>query len=70
MNTTIIVIILAIFAVAVILLIMAGLTVHALEVENKALRKTKSTMSNSLRLKGIEVDRLLKKINRLEKETK
>ncbi len=66
MNTTIIVIILAIFAVAVILLIMAGLTVHALEVENKALRKTQSTMSNSLRLKGIEVDRLLKRIKRLE----
>jgi len=37
-----------------------------LEAENKALKKVRSRMSNSLRLKGIEVDTLLKKIKRLE----
>ena len=38
----------------------------SLEAENKALKKVRSRMSNDLRLKGIEVDRLLKKIKRLE----
>jgi len=38
----------------------------SLEAENKALKKVQSKTSNSLRLKGIEVDRLLKKIKRLE----
>jgi len=37
-----------------------------LEAENKALKKVQSRMSNSLRIKGIEVDTLLKKIKRLE----
>ena len=44
--------------------------IYILLAENKALRKIQSTMSNSLRLKGIEVDRLLKRLNRLEKEKK
>ena len=41
-----------------------------LKAENKALEKVQSRMSNSLRLKGIEVDRLLKKIKRLEEESR
>lgn len=41
-----------------------------LEAEKKALKKVQSRMSNDLRLKGIEVDRLLKYIKRLEEESK
>jgi len=41
-----------------------------LEAENKALKKVQSKTSNGLRLKGIEVDRLLKKIKRLEEESR
>lgn len=66
----IIIIAIIVFFILITLIFFLKASNMGLEAENKALKKVQSTISNSLRLKGIEVDRLLKYIKRLEEKGK
>ena len=66
MNTIAIVIVLAIILILAILLINAVLKIYSLERAKQNLKDEKSRLSDALRLKGIEVGQLEKKIKRLE----
>jgi len=66
MNTIAIVIVSVVMLLLLILLVMAILTIYDQEKANQNLKDEKSTLSNALREKGIEVDQLKKKIKRLE----
>ena len=66
MNTIAIVIVSAVFLILLILLVMAILTIYDLNRDKINLKNDKSKLSNALREKGIQIDRLLKKIKRLE----
>ena len=67
MNAIAIVIVSAVILIFVILLFMAMLTIWDLERAKQNLKDDNSKLSDTLRKKGIEVDRLEKKIKRLEK---
>ena len=67
MNTIAIVVVSAIILILAILLINAVLKIYSLERAKQNLKNDNSRLSNALREKGIEVDRLEKKVKRLEK---
>ena len=62
MNTAAIIIVLVIIAIFIILLFMAALTIKDLEKAKQNLNDDNSKLSDALRLKGIEVGQLEKKI--------
>ena len=67
MNAIAIVIVSAVILLFAILLIMASLTIYDLNKAKTNLNDDNSKLSDALRLKGIEVGQLEKKIKRLEK---
>jgi len=68
MNVTAIVIVSVAILVLIALLINAVLKIYDLERAKQNLKDGNSKLSNALRMKGIEVDQLKKKIKRLEEE--
>jgi len=67
MNAIAIVIVTTIFLALIILLVDAALTIYDQDKAKKFLRGCNSKLSNALRQKGIEVDQLEKKIERLKR---
>jgi len=67
MNAIAIVIVSTVFLALIILLIMAILTIYDQDIAKQNLRDDNSKLSDALRKKGIEVDQLEKKIERLKR---
>ena len=66
MNATAIVIVSGVILILLILLVNAALTICDLDKAKQNLKDDNSKLSDVLRRKGIQVDRLIRKIKRLE----